>query len=69
MKNVECRMQKDIGHSRPRQLYERADHLNAHVNCLRAIEDIGSHNGPMLGEGAGEILDILPALQGRNLRP
>ena len=43
--------------------------LDAHFRGGFAAEDVGRLNGAVLGEGAGQILDVLAALQGRILRP
>jgi hypothetical protein len=51
------------------EVYERADHLNARTHRDRASEYICQHNCPMFGENVGTVFDILPALQGRKLRP
>jgi hypothetical protein len=40
---------------------------NAHLNCLRAVQNIRCHNRAVLGEGIGEIFDILTPLQGNKL--
>jgi hypothetical protein len=48
---------------------EGPDDEQAHLDRFRAVEDGCCHNCPMLGEGMGQILDVLPPVQGRKLRP
>jgi hypothetical protein len=38
-------------------------------NCLWAIQDIGSHDGTVLGEGIGKLPPTAMGVSGRNLRP
>ena len=42
---------------------------DAHVNCSWAIEHVSSHYRAVFGKGVRKIFDVLPALQGRRLRP
>ena len=43
--------------------YKGPDHEDAHINSPRAVEDIGRHYGAVLGEGIGEVFDVLSAFK------
>lgn len=49
--------------------HERSYHKDTHVNGLRAVENVGSHDGAMLGEGMGQFSPPAMAGAGRKLRP
>ena len=51
------------------QLHESAHDVNAHRYSTLAIEHVCRHHRAVFGEGVGQILDVLAALQGRKLRP
>jgi hypothetical protein len=45
------------------------NHLDASVNSHWALQEGRRHHGAVLREGAQRVLDVLTAVQGRNLRP
>ena len=49
--------------------HESAHDEHAHAHSLWAVQDVGGHDGAVFSEGVGQVFDILPTVQGRNLRP
>ena len=47
---------------RSAHLHERAHHEDAHLHCLRTLEDSGRHDGAVLGESVGQRLEAAVAL-------
>jgi hypothetical protein len=45
---------------------ERSYHENTHLNGFRAIQDVGSHDGPVFGESMRQVFDMLPSLKVAN---
>jgi hypothetical protein len=44
-----------------------ADNEDAGLDRTRRVQDVGRHDGPVLGEGERTVFDICPLLQGHNL--
>ena len=49
------------------QPHKGTDHEDAHVDCVRAVQHVGCHDGPMLSKDVGQVLDILAPLQDHSL--
>jgi len=49
------------------QSHKGTDHEDAHVDCVRAVQHVGCHDGPMLSKDVGQVLDILAPLQDHSL--
>lgn len=59
-----------VGGQQTAHTNKRTHYQNAHFNGWRAVQDVGHHERPMLGEGIGEKTRIAVLLRtGRNLRP
>jgi len=43
------------------ELHEGADHVNANLDGSRTVQDIGGHDGAVLGEGVGEVFAVRAA--------
>ena len=64
-RNLPC--QVFVGCEYLAQMHKRADDLNTRTNRYRALEHIGKHHGPVLGENMRPILNISAAFQSHSL--
>jgi len=48
-----ARHRSAVGEHRP-HLYEGPHGKDAHLHGLRTVQDVGGHDGPVLGEGVGQ---------------
>lgn len=59
-----------VGHEVLAHFNEGADDIDTHGDRLRAVQDVGGHEGAMFGKGDGEEPGIAVLLgTGRKLRP